>query len=48
VFIYLQHGEGCDNGGVVLKNVENVKECERKECRCCARWKEEVNSVVIE
>jgi hypothetical protein len=35
-------------GDIVLKNVENGKECEEKECWCCMRWKQELNNVVIE
>jgi hypothetical protein len=33
---------------VVLENVKNVNEREEKECGCCVKWKEELNSVVIE
>jgi hypothetical protein len=41
--------DGFVNGGdVMLKNVENVKECEKSECRSCVRWKQELKSVVIE
>jgi hypothetical protein len=45
----IRQRDGCVDGGVfVLKNVKNVKECEENECWCCARWKQELNSVVIE
>jgi hypothetical protein len=40
---------GFVNGGDgVLKNVENVKECEKSECRSCMRWKQEIKNVVAE
>jgi hypothetical protein len=37
-----------NDGDVVLKNVENMKECEKSESRCCMKWKQEIKSVVTE
>jgi hypothetical protein len=36
------------SGVIVLKNVENGKECEKKGYWCCMRWKQELNNVFIE